>query len=274
MATLEEIYKELTDAFVSDDLVVQKYGLDRDKTFDEQFSKVCLERVIFYAVAFVIYTREKQLDKWLEQVENTALATRYGTKQWWHKMALSWQKGYQIEIDSNGLLGYATEDEQARIIKYAAIVPDSRNIYIKVAKADGEELQALSNEELSEFKSYLEAIKPLGIKTVGQSMNACQLIINIKVYYFAQKDSESIEENIKTAINDYIKNIVFGGVIFKNKIIDAVQSVEGVSDVEVTNIGYNDNGLSGVMDRTLLAKSGYYKVTTWNIGMTAENVGV
>ncbi len=274
MASLEEIYKELTDAFVSDYIVAEKYGLDTDKTFDEQFSKVCIERVLFYVTAFVMYVREKALDKWLSDVEATALATRYGTKQWWHKMALTWQKGYQIEVDSDGGLDYATEDDEAKIIKYAAIVPDGRNIYIKVAKEESGELQALSSSELTEFSSYLEAIKPLGIRTVGQSLSACGLTVKMKVYYFAQNDVTQVEDNIKTAVEEYIKNITFGGVIFKNKIIDAVQGVDGVSDVEITGITYNDNGTSGDMERTLLSKSGYYKVTSWNITMSAESVGV
>ena len=189
-------------------------------------------------------------------------------------MALTWQKGYQIEVDSDGGLDYATEDDEAKIIKYAAIVPDGRNIYIKVAKEESGELQALSSSELTEFSSYLEAIKPLGIRTVGQSLSACGLTVKMKVYYFAQNDVTQVEDNIKTAVEEYIKNITFGGVIFKNKIIDAVQGVDGVSDVEITGITYNDNGTSGDMERTLLSKSGYYKVTSWNITMSAESVGV
>ena len=44
----------------------------------------------------------------------------------------------------------------------------------------------------------------------------------------------------------------------KNKIIDAVQEVSGVSDVEIENITYNDNSKHGTMQRILQARSGYY----------------
>lgn len=171
-------------------------------------------------------------------------------------------------------MGYATEDEQARIIKYSAIVSDGRTIYIKVAKEVDNALGSLSSSELSEFSRYINIIKPLGIKVIGQSMNACVLTVNMKVYYYGENESEDIEENIKRSIEHYVKNITFGGVVFKNKIVDAVQEVEGVSDVEIISIDYNDNNSTGSMDRTLLAKSGYYKVGTWNIEMIAENMGV
>ncbi|MBQ9255016.1 MAG: hypothetical protein IJ180_09625 [Bacteroidales bacterium] len=274
MASLEEIYKELTDAYVGDATVIAKYGLDTTKTFDEQFSKFALERIIFYTVAFVVYVREKALDKWVKEVEATALTTRYGTKQWWHKMSLAWQKGYQVEVDTDGGVGYAIDDASARIIKYSAIVPDGRTIYVKVAKDSDGELTALSSAELIEFSSYINAIKPLGIKVIGQSMDACVLSVNMKVYYYGERDSAEIEKSIKISVETYINNIVFGGVVFKNKVIDAVQQVEGVSDVEMSSIGYNDNGNTGNMERTLLARSGYYKVGSWNIDLVSEEVGI
>lgn len=278
MASFEQIYKEITDAFVKDEITIAKYGLDKNKTFDEQFSKYAIERIIFYTTAFVMYTREKALDRWLEKVEQTAEATRYGTKQWWHKMVLKWQKGYQIEVDSEGMMDYGIENESAKIIKYAAIVPDGRTVYVRVAKEDGDNLQRLSNEELSEFATYLDNIKPLGIKVQGQSLNACELSITMKVYYYGEHEQSKVESAVKTAIEEYLKNITFGGVVFRNKIIDAVQGVEGVSDVEVKqntdsdDITYSDNGRTGMLGRVLQARSGYYKVSSWNITLTAENM--
>lgn len=82
MASLEEIYKEITDAFIEDDTVIAKYGLDTTKTFDEQFSKFAIERIIFYTVAFVIYVREKSLDKWLKEVEARDTALNNGGTRW------------------------------------------------------------------------------------------------------------------------------------------------------------------------------------------------
>lgn len=243
---------------MADESVQRIYGIQANTLFEDFFKKVSIESLLFYVVASVVYIREKLHDMWLSDVEKTALATRYGTKQWWHKQALNWQKGDSIEVDENGVLGYKTQDEEKKIIKYAAIVNEGRNIYIKVAKKQGEELVALSSEEKIEFQAYLDEIKPLGIKTIGQSGAACELEIKINVYYDGQREKTAIENSVKTAIKEYLNGIIFGGEVVKNKIIDAVQEVSGVSDVEIENITYNDNSTHGTMQRILQARSGYY----------------
>ena len=258
MDTIKDIKKQITDEFMADSTAIEKFGLTSADEFDKKFKVGTMINLLFYLVASVVYIREKVHDMWLSDVEKTALATRYGTKQWWHKQALNWQKGDSIEVDENGVLGYKTQDEEKKIIKYAAIVNEGRNIYIKVAKKQGEELVALSSEEKIEFQAYLDEIKPLGIKTIGQSGAACELEIKINVYYDRQREKTAIENSVKTAIKEYLNGIIFGGEVVKNKIIDAVQEVSGVSDVEIENITYNDNAKKGTMQRILQARSGYY----------------
>lgn len=47
--TIAEIKKQITDHFISDPTIVQKYKLQTDKTFDDQFSTVSLENIIFFS---------------------------------------------------------------------------------------------------------------------------------------------------------------------------------------------------------------------------------
>ena len=268
--SINEIKKELTDEFISSPEVKEKWQLNDNDNFEDVFKTSSIENLLFYIVASIIYLREKMHSLWLKDVEQTALATRYGTKQWWWKMAMMWQDGDSVEIKDDGVIGYATEDETKKIIKYAAIVSEGRAVYIRVAKTIGNDLAALSSEELSRFQDYIEDIKPLGIMAIGQSFEACSIKINATVYYDGEKDGSSIKTACETAIKDYLKNITFGGIVFKSKITDAVQEVEGVSDMVLLSVTYSDNGENGVISRCYQAKSGYYTAEI-NISTSVEN---
>lgn len=268
--TINEIKKQLTDEFMASVDVREKWQLKEGEDFEDVFKTSSVENLIFYIVASIIYLREKVQSLWLKDVEQTALATRYGTKQWWWKMALMWQDGESVEIKDNGQIGYEEEDEEKRLIKYAAVVSEGRAVYIRVAKVVNDELAALSGDELGRFQDYIEDIKPLGIMAIGQSFEACKINITATVYYDGERLSSEVESACKMAINEYFNSIAFGGIVFKNKITDAVQGVEGVSDITLGSITYDDNGRTGTLGRYYQAEAGYYKADI-TLNMTIEN---
>jgi hypothetical protein len=269
MDSINSIKKNLTDTYISNEVIINKYNLDVNKTFDEQFSKVSIESILFYVVAYIIYLREKAHELWQSDVEATALETRYGTKQWWHKVALMWQYGDEIKVTENATLEYDTIDTTKQIVKYCAVVATGRTVYLRVAKKIGEDLAKLTDEEIISFKRYLNEMKPLGIRVVGESLNACSLSIYGNIYYNAEKEKNELETNIQTAIKDYLSSITFGGIIFTSKITDAIQAVEGVTDVSINIMGY-DNGTTINVHRAYQAKSGYYSVGGWGFVMQVE----
>jgi hypothetical protein len=212
MDTLKDIKKSVTDEFMSRDDVRSLYGFTAGTNFDDYFAVASIENILFYIISYIIYIREKAHELWQSDVEATALETRYGTKQWWHKMALAWQKGDSITVHDDGQLEYETTDTTKQINKYCAVIAEGRSVYIRVAKANGDDLVALSDDEVLEFQSYIDEVKPLGIRAIGQSYEASKISISATIYYDPQQDKSIIESNIKTAINSYLKSIVFGGV--------------------------------------------------------------
>ncbi len=56
--SIAEIKKTMTDGFVTNEEAKARYGLDTSKTFDEQFSKVSIESILYYVVASAIYILE------------------------------------------------------------------------------------------------------------------------------------------------------------------------------------------------------------------------
>lgn len=270
METITQIKQLLASAFISDSDVIELYSLDPSKTFDEQFSKVSIENLLFYIVASIIYLRELAHTYWLKDVELTALSTRYGTKQWYHTQALAFQLGDALQLSDDGSLSYPVIDADKQIIKYAAVVEEGRTVYIRVAKLSNSELSPLNAEELSQFQAYLSDIKPLGIRVIAQSYEPCTLDITAKIYYNAQLSSSVIETAVQQAIKQYLDNITFGGVLYYNRLIDSVQALDGINDITLSSCTYDNHGNHGTLSRTLLADSGYYKVNNLSLTLIPE----
>ena len=49
---------------------------------------------------------------------------------------------------------------------------------------------------------------------------------------------------VETAIENYLKSILYGGTFNKTKLVDAIQGVEGVTDVELFSCSYSTDGKS------------------------------
>ncbi len=272
METIKEIKDRLGAEFMANSDVANLYGpnFSPTRTFDEQFSKVSVENLLFYIVATVIYIREAAHRHWLSEVENTALATRYGTKRWWHRMALLWQAGDSLTVTDDGSIAYSTVNETKQIIKYAAVIDSCRTVYIRVAKEVNGDLDELSQQEKDQFQAYIDDIKPLGVRVIGQSYQPCKLDINATVYYNAQRSASEIKTAVETAVKEYLRGIVFGGVLYYNKLVDAVQAVDDVSDVVINYCSCNNNGTVTRLERSLLSDSGYYRLQTITITTQPE----
>ena len=255
---MKEILDEMKSAWMHDETLAKAFGYNVNDDFDETFSKVSIVSLLLYVVASVIYIREKMHEKWQEDVDKTALGTRYGTKQWWFRMVKMWQKGDSVKVFEDGSIGYPVEDETKRIVKSVALRNNGLNLEVLVAKGE-DNLEMLTAEEVSELNAYLNEITPLGIVPVAHSYQACELTLGGEIYYDGQQDTDIILGNIETAVKKYLNNIEFGGVVYKNKLIDAIQSVEGVTDTLIT-LQANDNGQVSPITRTYQAKAGYYQL--------------
>lgn len=255
---MKEILDEMKSAWMGNKDLAKIFGYTEGDDFDGTFSKVSIVSLLLYVVASAIYIRENMHEKWQEDVDKTALGTRYGTKQWWFRMVKMWQKGDSVKVFEDGSIGYPVEDETKRIVKSVALRNNGLNLEVLVAKGK-DNLEMLSTEEVSELNAYLNEITPLGIVPVAHSYQACELTLGGEIYYDGQQDTAIILNNIETAVKKYLNNIEFGGVVYKNKVIDAIQSVEGVTDALIT-LQANDNGQVSPIPRTYQAKGGYYQL--------------
>ena len=63
------------------------------------------------------------------------------------------------------------------------------------------------------------------------------------VYYDGAIEESEVYQNIENALNDFINNIKFDGVVYAQKIIDAIQSAEHVTDVQVDSEATDKQGI-------------------------------
>lgn len=263
--TISEIKDDMTQRFLASEAIQQAYKVETDeyknptKTFEELFSKVSIESIFFYVVAFSMWTMEKLFDLHKVEVEELLANKHPHTLRWYAQKAKAFMYGYKLndqDVDTNEFedrLGIyseeydtsdLTEDQirKAQIITYAACQKGSANngriiLELKVAKGGGgnDDLTALNENETTAFQSYMEQIKDAGVYIKYISQGADHMKQDWLIYYDPQilnKDGNRLDGSetnvVEKAIKNYLKNLPFNGRYVKTYHIDAVQAVPGV----------------------------------------------
>lgn len=260
MSSLAEIKKQLTDEWMANETMQQKFGFVAGDSFDDRFKPATMVNILFCIAACIMWLREAALESWRSDVDATALATRYGTKEWWHKIALAWQDGDMTSVIDGGV-SYATIDETKRKITYCAVREEGRTLYLRVACGSAGNLFSLTAEELARFQSYLNDVKPLGVRVIAYSYNADNVTIAADIYYDGEVSVAGVDVEVKRVIDEYLSSIIFGGDIYVSKMVDVIQSVKGVVDVH----NLKCNAGSGWQTRKLTPNAGYVKVTGYGL---------
>lgn len=256
----------MTDAFMADRTIRQKYGLTGTAGFDDTFSAVSVENIIFHIVASAIYVLETIFDRFRSDVDDRLSTSILATIPWYHKICLEFQYGDELVYDeSTGQFRYAQVDESKQVVKYAAVRDSGGGVTILVSGEDANgNPEALSDDVLKVFRQYLSKRKPAGIMVDAYSFNPDKIQINLTVQYDAMllnSDGSVISSPsvfpVEDAINGYLKGIVYGGTFNKTKLIDAVQAATGVVDVVINTISV----ISGTGTVTVITGNNYTSST-------------
>lgn len=237
--SIADIKKSMTDQFMADSVIREKYGLSTNDTFDARFSKVSLENIIFFVVATAIYALESMFDYFRADVESRISKSMVASIPWYHMICLEFQYGDNLTYDETTCeYRYAIEDESKRIIKYASVRDNASGVNILVSTDDNGTPKALSDDVLSAFKQYLNIRKPAGIMADVRSYEPDLIRLNLSVQYdpmVLNPDGSLISDPstfpVEAAVKSYVTGIVYGGVFNKTRLVDTVQSARGVQDV-------------------------------------------
>ena len=235
----------MTQQFMSDSVIRTKYGITGAATFDETFSKVSLENIWFSIVASSIWVLESLFDAFREDVDAKIATAVLASIPWYHKIALEFQYGDQLVFDEETQqFVYPELHPNKQVVKYAACRDVGGGVYVLAAGAysNGTPV-ALDADVLTAFESYLNQRKPAGVIVEVGSYAPDGVRVYADVQYNPQvinAAGELVEDTsvrpVDAAINNYLRNIEYGGVLNKTALVDAIQAVPGVVDIMLNRV--------------------------------------
>ena len=245
-------------------------------------SKMSIINAFTWVTAAAIYSFETLLDVFTTDIAKTFTQRINGTSAYYANAMLKWQYGDDLIINDEGTaFHYATEDTTKRLITHVSYQEyyneefKDNILILKVASGEGRSLSQLSDEELIAARAYLNQIKFAGVKCNVVSRRGDVLVPRLTVYYDGAITKEELYDNIDTALIDFIVNMKFDSLVYSQKIIDAIQKVEHVTDVHIDHEAsveqgifiaqYNDNNELGPLtkiERKCYLASGYAKQST------------
>ena len=278
--TIREIKAAMTQQFMSDPTIVEMYGFTEGAVFEDTFSAVSLESIWFSIVASAIYVLETLFDLFRADVDKKISGAVVASIPWYHKIALEFQYGDSLVFDeaTQGFV-YPVVDTTKQLVKFAACRDMGGGVYVLVSGADSSgDPVALSSDVLSAFESYLRERKPAGVILSVNSLNPDLVRSVMTVQYDPQvltPDGELITDPsvkpVEDAVNAYLKGIVYGGVLNKTKLVDAVQGARGVIDVVLTSVSVkpaNGSSYEVVTGNNYRSVGGSFKSNNLTSGIT------
>lgn len=243
--SVAEIKKTMTDAFMADATIREKYGLSVNDTFSSKFSSVSIENILFFIVAACCHVLEMIFDQHKRDVEEKIALAVVASVPWYYKMALAFQYGDSLVLnDRTWQYEYASVDERKQVVKYAAVRDKGTSVQILVSGDQDGSPVPLSNDVLTVFKQYMNRVKVAGVIlniTSKESDNVTVMATITIDPLMMNENGELLSDGskpVEEAITSYLKHIIYGGTFNKTRLVDVIQAVEGVVDVELEECKY------------------------------------
>lgn len=243
--SIKEIKKSMTDQFMASSELRVMYGLKATDSFDSAFSAVSLESILFGIFASAVYVLETFFDSFRKDVDKKIESAIVATIPWYHRICKEYQHGDDLVYDSKTHgFGYETQAPEKQLVKYAACRDRGGGVYVLVAGEDSSGLpKALPDDVMQSFRTYINEVKPAGVIIDAYSYDPDVVTVSAVIEYDSlvlNADGSLIEDSnifpVEQAIKTYLRNIIYGGVLNKTKLVDAIQSAEGVKDVVLTSV--------------------------------------
>lgn len=283
--TIKEIKDSMTGTFVNESAVVTAYGLNTKKTFDQQFSSVSIESILFYCFAFAVWTLETLFDKHKAEVEAKIEQLEPHTLRWYVNKAKAFMYGYKLVQDTDY---YDTSNmsetdiEAARRVKYAVATESNTVVYLKVAGQNDKQQPCLLNRsELDALTAYMNTIKDAGVAIKLINEEADRIKIHLKVYYDATVlDAEGVNADgnkpVEDAVRSVITNLPFNGVYRNTDLLAAITKLPGVEVADIVEVTTKVNNAAEYTKVVGFDKpySGYYSLPAEDLIIDYVNYSV
>ena len=243
--TIEDIKKDMTDSFIENQAVISAYGLTAGKTFDEQFSRVSIESILFYVFAVALWSLEKLFDLHVSEVDSRIEQLEPHTLRWYVNKTKAFLYGHKLVADSDyydtSNLSEA-EIEEDRVVKYAVASESNTVVYIKVAGEKNGKPWPLTDSQIAALNSYINTIKDAGFSVQLRNEQADLMRISLVVYYdptLLSADGVSLADG-STPVDDTVKSVItnlpFNGIYRNTDLLAALQALSGVEVVDISKV--------------------------------------
>lgn len=205
-------------------------------------SRVAIWRLLLWIAAVGFWTLENLFDLHIEEIQLLGSQMITGTARWYWSKCFEYQHGDSLSYNATThRFEYATPNTAIQIVERAAVVDLSGLVKIKVAKLTSGLPDPLDVGELASFTEYINLIKFAGTNVEVISLAADLFHVELTVVFdplILLPTGESIANAgtfpVEDAVNNYIQNLPFDGILSLTELTDAIQSVSGVVNPVIT----------------------------------------
>ena len=280
--SISEIKDSITSAFISNATIRNWYNLDETMSFEDQFSIVSFENILFDVFTLIVWTLESLFDTHKKEVDDMIINQKVPNLYWYRNLALSFQYGFNFDALTRQFInGSATADQilASKVIKYAAVTRTKVNndilISMKIATDLNGEIVPVSDNIGISFAGFIERAQAAGDNIEVVNFLPDILKNDLKICYdplILLSDGSKIQDGtfpVQDAIKVFLKNLPFNGELSVQKLEAAILNVEGVIDLQnlqiqsswiVPGVGY---GPFQPIAISKIPASGYYKIEDW-----------
>jgi len=219
--TIEQIKQQIAARWMENETVRERYDLAAGDTFEMRFSKVSIESLLFYTVAFAVWVLEKLIDQHRADVEQMLAAKLPHTTRWYRDQVLAFKPGY-------------AEDEEPPV-KYCAVDDADYHLTVKIAQGQPGSRTTVGAGEQQALQSWLAQNKDAGVKVVVVNQQASRLRMTLTVWY-DPLDLRPEDKTVEQTVKEYISNLDFDGLLSRNNIESQVRAVSGVKLVRIDSM--------------------------------------
>lgn len=235
-------------------------------------SATAIYRLIEYVVAVAQWAHETLWDRFRADVEAVITAAPAGTAAWYAARALEFQEGNPLVILPSGKPGYAVGTTGLKIVTRATAKENdlTGKLFIKVAKdgAIAGTLAAMAPAELVQVQGYFARLRFAGTRLEVVSRDADRLQLTGTVYYDPLLDVPTFKAAVVQAIQTYLTNLRFDGLVYVARLEDAIQAVPGVQDVQLLTVAARTGTAQPVIFARVYETESGYIVAEETTGLT------
>lgn len=259
MRTITEIQNEIITA----------KNADANLSALNSTSLTAVWRLWTYITAVAIYVHEALWDKHKIEINALVETAIWGTPKWYVATSKKFQYGDAVEqlVDNQP---YSIVDTAKQIVTFASYREAFGIIVLKVAKGAIGSQVALTAPEKTAFEGFISKMKGAGDRVNVVSLPADALRIMATIYYDAQYPLATVQANVLDAINNFLFGLPFDGLLYKNKLVDAIDDATGVVNLDQDNATFRGvQGLNNILMATSYqTEAGYMSLDIPNTTLT------